>query len=30
MEILADGRRIVTTAVRSIVRQDDTASGRPH
>jgi hypothetical protein len=30
MEIVADGRRIVTTAVRSIVRQDDTDSARPH
>jgi|SRR5687768_14165502 hypothetical protein len=30
MEILAEGRRIVTTAVRSIVRDDDTAPGRPH
>ena len=31
MEIVADGRRIVTTAVRSIVRQDDAAaSARPH
>ena len=30
MEIVADGRRIVTTAVRSIVRQDDTGSARPH
>ena len=30
MEIVAEGRRIVTTAVRSIVRQDDTGSARPH
>lgn len=30
MEILAQGRRIVTTAVRSIVRHDDTAPTRPH
>lgn len=30
MEIVAEGRRIVTTAVRSIVRRDDTAPVRPH
>jgi hypothetical protein len=30
MEIVADGRRIVTTAVRSIARQDETTSSRPH
>jgi len=30
MEIVADGRRIVTTAVRSIVRQDDRTPARPH
>ena len=30
MEILADGRRIVTTAVRSSVRDDDAAPTRPH
>jgi len=30
MEIVADGRRIVTTAVRSIVRQDDHGPVRPH
>ena len=30
MEIVADGRRIVTTAVRSIVRQDDQGPVRPH
>ena len=30
MEIVADGRRIVTTAVRSIVRQDDDGPVRPH
>jgi len=30
MEIVADGRRIVTTAVRSIVRQDDHGPMRPH
>jgi hypothetical protein len=30
MEIVADGRRIVTTAVRSIVRQDDRGPMRPH
>jgi hypothetical protein len=30
MEIVVDGRRIVTTAVRSIVRHEDRASGRPH
>ena len=30
MEILSQGRRIVTTAVRSIVRDDDTTPGRPH
>ncbi|HVG69542.1 MAG TPA: hypothetical protein VM819_01490 [Vicinamibacterales bacterium] len=30
MEILAEGRRIVTTAVRSIVRDDDAPPARPH
>lgn len=30
MEIVADGRRIVTTAVRSIVRLDDQDAVRPH
>ena len=30
MEILAQGRRIVTTAVRSIVRDDDAPPTRPH
>jgi hypothetical protein len=30
MEILAEGRRIVTTAVRSITVADDTAPVRPH
>jgi hypothetical protein len=30
MEIVADGRRIVTTAVRSIVRLDDQGAVRPH
>lgn len=30
MEIVAEGRRIVTTAVRSIVRRDDIQSARPH
>jgi hypothetical protein len=30
MEIVAEGRRIVTTAVRSIVRRDDVPSARPH
>ena len=30
MEVVADGRRIVTTAVRSIVRQSDTGPIRPH
>ena len=30
MEIVAEGRRIVTTAVRSIVRRDDITSARPH
>ena len=30
MEILAEGRRIVTTPVRSIVRREDTAAVRPH
>ena len=30
MEILAEGRRIVTTAVRSIVRADDAAPARTH
>jgi hypothetical protein len=30
MEILAEGRRIVTTAVRSIVRDDDAPPTRPH
>ena len=30
MEILVEGRRIVTTAVRSIVRDDDALSTRPH
>lgn len=30
MEILAHGRRIVTTAVRSIVREDDATPSRPH
>jgi hypothetical protein len=30
MEIVAEGRRIVTTAVRSIVRRDDSGPGRPH
>jgi hypothetical protein len=30
MEIVADGRRIVTTAVRSIVRRDDVRPARPH
>ena len=30
MEIVADGRRIVTTAVRSIARQADPVDSRPH
>jgi hypothetical protein len=30
MEIVAEGRRIVTTAVRSIIRRDDIPSARPH
>jgi hypothetical protein len=30
MEILAEGRRIVTTAVLSIDRRDNTGPGRPH
>jgi hypothetical protein len=30
MEIVADGRRIVTTAVRSIVRRGDDGPVRPH
>lgn len=30
MEIVADGRRIVTTTVRSIVRADDSGPVRPH
>jgi len=30
MEIVADGRRIVTTAVRSIVRHEDAGTSRPH
>ena len=30
MEIVAEGRRIVTTAVRSIVRQDDRTPDRTH
>jgi hypothetical protein len=30
MEILVQGRRIVTTAVRSIVREDDTPPARTH
>ncbi len=30
MEILAEGRRIVTTAVRSILREDEAAPARPH
>ena len=30
MEIVAEGRRIVTTAVRSITRLDDQGPVRPH